>query len=376
MAESGSQTVHNSYVTGSGRRRFLKLAAGAASGMMLSNCRSRLTDVQGGTGGNSSNLLEIYTWAAYVDDEVIKQFEEQTGIQVRVTLYDSNETMLAKLEAGGGGNFSLVYPSDYMVQEMVQLDMLAPLDKSQVTGLDNLLDNWVNPLYDPDNSHSIPFAWGTTGLIYNSKSLNPPPKDWNYLWQNKGTLTRKVTLLNDVREVMGAALKSLGYSYNSTNSQEIEAAYKKLMEVRPTLASFTTDAWQDQLLAGDLAVAMGYSSDAIAVHEENPDFVYAVPASGSSLWTDTIALLKTAPNPEAAYTWINFQMEANNAARNVEKFNFATPVKSAFNLLPKEIQQNTYLFPPQEVLSKCESIAPVGKAVEVYDRFWTLLTSA
>ncbi|HEY9761713.1 MAG TPA: spermidine/putrescine ABC transporter substrate-binding protein [Trichocoleus sp.] len=376
MAEFGSQIVRNSYAARPSRRNFLKLAAGAASGVMLSNCRPRLADVQGGTGTNSSNPLEIYTWAAYVDDEVVKQFEEQTGIQVRVTLYDSNETMLAKLEAGGGGNFSLVYPSDYMVQEMVQLDMLAPLDKSKITGLDNLLDNWVNPTYDPDNSHSIPFAWGTTGLIYNSKSLTPPPQDWGYLWQNKGNLTRKVTLLNDVREVMGAALKSLGYSYNSTNPQEIEAAYKKLMEVRPALASFTTDAWQDQLLAGDLAMAMGYSSDAISVHEENPDFVYTVPNSGSSLWTDTIAMLKTAPNLEAAYAWINFQLEAQNAARNVEKFNFATPVKSAFDLLPQEIQQNTYLFPSKEVLSKCESIAPVGKAVEVYDRYWTLLTSA
>lgn len=377
MAEFESQLLRSFPPIRNGRRHFLQLSAGAFSALMLSNCRRGLSDVQAGNGGQSgSNLLEIYTWAAYVDDEVIQQFQDQTGIEVRVTLYDSNETMLAKLQAGGGGNFSIVYPSDYMVQEMISLDMLAPLDKSRVKGLEDLLPNWANPGYDPNNGHSVPFAWGTTGLIYNSKQLNPPPEDWAYIWQNKGNLTRQVTLLNDVREVMGAALKSLGYSYNSTNQQEIEAAYQKLVEIRPTLASFTTDAWQDQLLAGDLAVAMGYSSDAIAVQEDNPDMVYQVPASGASLWTDTMAILKTAPNPEAAYEWINFQLNPENAARNVEKFNFATPVKSAIDLLPAEIKGNADLFPPDDVLSRCESIAPVGEAVDIYDRYWTLLTSA
>jgi spermidine/putrescine transport system substrate-binding protein len=375
MAEFESQLGRRFPGIRTGRRHFLKLSAGALSGLMLSNCRRGLSDVQSG-GNGRSDLLEIYTWAAYVDDEVIQAFQDQTGIEVRVTLYDSNETMLAKLQAGGGGNFSIVYPSDYMVEEMISLDMLTPLDKSKIQGLDNLLDNWANPGYDPNNAHSVPFAWGTTGLVYNRQLLSPPPTDWNYLWQSREDLTRQVTLLNDVREVMGAALKSLGYSYNSTNPQEIEAAYQRLVEIRPKLASFTTDAWQDQILAGDLAVAMGYSSDAIAVHQENPDIVYHVPDSGASLWTDTMAILKTAPNPEAAYAWLNFQLDPQNAARNVEKFNFATPVRPAIDLLSPELQADQNLFPPEEVLSRCESIAPVGDAVDLYDRYWTLLTSA
>ncbi|MBD0267267.1 MAG: spermidine/putrescine ABC transporter substrate-binding protein [Cyanobacteria bacterium Co-bin8] len=375
MAEFESQLGRRLPGVRTGRRHFLKLSAGALSGLMLSNCRRGLSDVQAG-GDGRSDLLEIYSWAAYTDDEVIRAFQDQTGIEVRVTLYDSNETMLAKLQAGGGGSFSIVYPSDYAVQEMLSLEMLAPLDKSQIQGLDNLLPNWVNPGYDPDNAHSVPFAWGTTGLVYNRQSLNPPPTDWDYLWQSRADLTRQVTLLNDVREVMGAALKSLGYSYNSTNPQEIEAAYQRLVEIRPTLASFTTDAWQDQILAGDLAVAMGYSSDAIAVREDDPDLVYIVPDSGASLWTDTMAILKTAPNPEAAYAWINFQLDPQNAARNVEKFNFATPVRPAIELLPPELQANQNLFPSEEVLSRCESIAPVGDAVDLYDRYWTMLTSA
>lgn len=373
MAEFESQRMRR---VRPNRRQFLHLSAGALSGLMLSNCRRGLSDVQAGGGGKSGEVLEIYSWAAYIDDEVVQKFRDQTGIDVKITLYDSNETMLAKLQAGGGGNFSLIYPSDYMVQEMVGLEMLTPLDKARVKGLDNLLDNWASPGYDPDNAHSVPFAWGTTGLVYNGTALTPPPEDWDYLWQNKDNLTRQVTLLNDVREVMGAALKSLGFSYNSTDAKEIEAAYQKLVELRPAIAAFTTDAWQDQLLAGDLTLAMGYSSDAISVQEDGPDFVYRVPASGASLWTDTIALLKSAPNPAAAYEWINFQLTPENAARNVEKFNFATPVKAAIDLLPPEIQANTDLFPPAEVLSKCESIGPVGEAIDIYDRFWTLLTSA
>lgn len=364
------------YSLRSGRRNFLKASAGAAAGLMLSNCRRGLSDVQGSGGQGSSNQLEIYSWAAYVDDEVIQRFQDETGIQTRITVYDSNETMLAKLQAGGGSNFSLVYPSDYMVQEMIGLDMLAPLDKSRIPGLADLLDNWKSPAYDPDNAHSVPFAWGTTGLTYNRKSLTALPTDWGYLMENKANLTRKVTLLNDVREVMGAALKALGYSYNATDPKQIEAAYNWLVEIRPTLAAFTTDAWQDQLLGGDLHVAMGYSSDAIAVHEENPDCIYIVPESGSSLWTDTIAIPQNAPNPDAAYAWINFQMNSKNAAQNVERFNFATPVKSAFDLLPEALKSNTNLFPPAAVLAKCETIAPVGDAIDLYDRYWTQLTSS
>lgn len=360
------------------RRRFLQVSGAALAGVALSSCRRSLSDVQSGSNGTSSSpsdTLYVYSWSGYFDDEVLSNFSETTGFRVIADIFDSNETMLAKLQAGGGNNYSIIYPSDYMVQQMIELDLLTSLDQSQIQGLDALLDKFQNPVYDPNNAHSIPASWGTTGLVYNAEQLNPPPTDWSYLWDNREQLSRRMTLFNDVREVLGATLRSLGYSYNSTDPQEIETAYNKLLELKPAITNFTTDGWRDQLLTGDLVVAMGYSVDAITTIEEDPKLRYVIPASGSSIWTDTMAIPKTAPNPEAAYAWINFMLEPNNAAQMVERLKFATASKAAIDLLPPELKADQNLFPDEATLNKCEGIAPIGEATDLYDRYWTQLTS-
>jgi spermidine/putrescine transport system substrate-binding protein len=361
------------------RRQFLQVSAAALSGIALANCRTQLADVSSSqnahTNGSANNkTLHVYSWSNYFDDELLKVFTQNTGIQVIADVFDSNETMLSKLQAGGGGAYSIIYPSDYMVQQMLDLKMLLPLDQSKLQGLSNLIEKFQNPKYDADNRHSVPATWGTTGLVYNTK-LNPAPQDWEYLWQQKGQLARKMTLFNDVREVMGATLRSLGYSYNSTNPDQIKQAYQKLVQLKPALSSFTTDGWRDQLVTGDLVLAMAYSSDAIDIISQNPGLKYVIPASGSSLWTDTMAIPKTAPNPEAAYAWINFILEPTNAAQMVERLKFATPNQAAIEQLSPELKSNVNLFPPEEILSKCEGVAPVGSATEIYDRYWTQLTS-
>jgi len=222
----------------------------------------------------------------------------------------------------------------------------------------------------------LPVSWGTTGLLYNTRKLKEAPEDWNYLWENQQKLSKRMTLLNDIREVMGAVLKMLGYSYNSTNSQQLQEAYEKLMALKPSVASFTSDAWRPQILSGDLLLAMCYSADANEVMEENEDLQYVVPKSGSSLWMDTLAIPKSAPNPEGAYAWMNFMLQPDVAAQICERLSFATPNKEAFYLLPTEVQDNQSLFPSEASLELCEGIAPVGDFSEVYDSYWTKLTSA
>ncbi|HEY9647822.1 MAG TPA: spermidine/putrescine ABC transporter substrate-binding protein, partial [Chroococcidiopsis sp.] len=316
--------------------------------------------------------------SGYFDDELLTSFTESTGYKVVADIYDSNETMLAKLQAGGGGAYSIIYPSDYMVQQMIELDLLEPLDKASIKGLGDLLPNFQSPVYDADNAHSVPASWGTTGLAYNPATLNGvEPTDWNYLWDNKAKLSRRVTLINDPREVLGAVLRSLGYSYNSTDAKQIEEAYKRLVEIKPVITNFTTDGWRDLLITGDVFISMGYSVDAIDVIAEDSKIKYLIPASGSSIWTDTMAIPKSAPNRDAAYAWINFMLEPANATKIVERLKFATPIKPAIDLLPPDLKANTNLFPPAEILAKCEGIAPVdSKIAELYDRYWTELTSA
>lgn len=367
------------------RRHFLQASAAAVSGIALSNCARNLSNSNlsdsGSPGAQSpgadSKTLYVYSWANYTDEELLKSFEAATGIRAIVDIYDSNETMLAKLEAGGGSAYSVIYPSDYAVTQMVEKGLLTTLDKSRLQGMDNLMNKWQNPSYDPNNDHSVPSTWGTTGLIYDPKKLNANIQGWDYLYDNIGTLTRQVTLINDVREVMGATLSYLGYSFNSTKPSEIEAAYKKLVELKPAIASFLTNGWEDQIAGGDLSIAMAYSADALSLMSEKPDLKYVIPATGCSIWTDTLAIPKSAPNPDGAYAWINFILEPENSAKLVERLKFATPNKAAYELLPPELKNDKSLYPPENILAKGEGIQTVPTEVsDLYDRYWTQLTSS
>lgn len=262
-----------------------------------------------------------------------------------------------------------------MVQKMTNLNLLTQLDQSLIVGLDDLFPQFQDPIYDPGNTHSVPISWGTTGLIYNSKLLSTPPNDWKYLWENQDLVLKRMTLVNDVREVIGCALRKLGYSYNSTNVDNIKEAYQELLTLKPAIASFTTDGWRSQILVEDLLIAMCYSSDAAEIKPENEDLEYITPRSGSSLWTDTLVIPKNAPNPEGAYQWINFMLQPDVAAQIVERLSFTTASRKAYQILPEELKEDSTLFPPESVLEKCESLAPLGKYEEVYERYWTQLRS-
>jgi len=176
------------------RRQFLQAIA-ALSSLSLASCGWTLGNVKSSTTSTRSDQLYLFTWTQYSDQKLLETFTTQTGIKVLVDIYDSNEVMLAKLLAGGGGAYSIIYPSDYMVQKMAEQDLLTEIDHERLNGLNNLLPQFQNPSYDPNNRHSIPFNWGTTGFIYNSAKLKNPPQDWDYLWQNQELLNRRITLL-------------------------------------------------------------------------------------------------------------------------------------------------------------------------------------
>ncbi|MGF1514955.1 MAG: PotD/PotF family extracellular solute-binding protein [Elainellaceae cyanobacterium] len=365
----------------SSRRHFLQGSAAALSAIALSNCSRQLSDVQEGeastpsAGGEASGTLNVYTWADYSDEELVNRFTEETGVEVTVDIYESNEAMLAKLQAGGGDKYSVMYPSDYMVAQMIDLNLLGELDHDRLRGLDTLQPKWEDPGYDSGNAHSVPVSWGTTGLIYNSDVLTKAPEDWDYLWDNKSKLSRRMTLLDDMRETLGAMLKSLGYSYNATDEDKLEEAYGRLADLKPALSSFKSFGWEDQMFGGDSVLAMVYSVDAIEATLKSSKLTYVIPKSGSSVWTDTMVIPKNAPNADAAYAWMNFTLNPEVAAGAVERLKFATPNKAAFELLPSDLTENENLFPPESILDKCEGIAPVGDAVELYDRYWTQVKS-
>ncbi|MEO1431439.1 MAG: spermidine/putrescine ABC transporter substrate-binding protein [Cyanobacteria bacterium J06633_8] len=358
------------------RRRTFCTGLAALSGLITASCGWKLGDVRASSLANSAlDELHLYTWTQYTDKKLLKTFSAQTGIKVLADVYDANEVMLAKLQASGGGTYSLIYPSDYMVEKMVKKGLLKKIERQKLFGLDNLFPRFQNPEYDQDNTYSVPMSWGTTGFIYNSEKLETPPEDWDYLWQNQKKLSKRITLLNDAREVIGGVLKMLGYSYNSQSRNQIQEAYEKLQVLKYDITAFSTDAWRNQILSGDLVLAMCYSSDAFMITRDNPKFKYITPKSGSSLWTDTIAIPITTSNIDGAYEWINFMLKPEVAARMSQRLGVATPNQAGFELLPKKIQNNPTLFPPENILEKCERLTPVGEFEEVYERYWTQLTS-
>ncbi len=363
------------------RRRFLQWSAAATAGFTLASCSRRLgsnpTASSGASPGKAAtDKLLIYTWADYSDRSIYDRFSQQAGIPLTADVYDSNETMLAKLQAGGGAGYSVIYPTDYMVTQMRDLNLLTPIDKTKLKGLENLLDRWQNPTYDPQNAHSIPLSWGTTGLVYNKKALGVEIKDWEDLWTHKDKLQGKMVLLDDMRETLGATLKSLGHSYNSRDPKQIQAAADKLRELKPAIANFQSFGWDEQIMAGDLLLAMTYSGTANNLTPKNADLDYCIPASGTSLWTDTLVIPKTAPNPDAAYAWVNFLLDPANVVTMLEKLKFAPANKAAIALLPTALTSNLKMFPPQTLVDKCEALAAIGDATQIFEKAWTELKSA
>ncbi|MEB3292362.1 MAG: spermidine/putrescine ABC transporter substrate-binding protein [Synechococcales bacterium] len=361
------------------RRRFLQYSGLGLSGMALTSCGWRLGDTRANakvTQGDPRQLY-IYTWSGYIDDELLASFQSETGrtntIQV---VFPSNEVMLASFQAGKANTYSIIYPSSYVVQKMVKKDYLIELDHSRIPNLDNLFPQFRQSPSDPNNRYSVPVVWGTTGLIYNPAKVPEPPQDWDFLWKYKDKLTRRMSLLEDAREVMGATLKMMGDSYNPTDLEKIRQAYEKLESLKPAITNFSTDAWRDPLVAGDLWVAMAYSSDAAAIVQQNPKLRYVIPQGGTSLWSDNLVIPKQAPNPDAAYEWITFTLQPTVAAGLVQRLSVATPNRAAIELLSPELRDNPLLFPPQSVLDRCETIAPLTpELTELVERYWTKLIS-
>ena len=375
------------------RRKFLRQTAYATSAMAgastLAACGIFDQSPQGDESGKEEvvrpvkqdrQTLYIYGWSTYINNqEVLEGFTKETGIKVVGDAYDSNEVMLAKLEASGGrSGYSIIYPSDYMVTQMRDLKLLAPLNKKLLPNLSNITSNYLELPHDRGAIFSIPVSLGTTGLAYNVKAVNSiigeEPTDWSYLWEHKSKL--RITLVNDPREVMGMALHTMGNSYNTKDVTQIEQAFQKLRELMPAIANFTTDAWRDPLSSGDLMMCMAFSGDAISLARQDPNIKYILPNSGTSIWTDTMAIPRGASNIEGAHAWINYVMKPEVAAKISDSNSFGTTNKFAKSMIPDDLKAIKALEPTEAIISKSDRITKLDPEVlQIYEGFWTRLTT-
>ena len=309
------------------------------------------------TSGEQQQLF-LFNWGNYIDPELIKEFEAETGIQVVYETFDSNDAMEAKLKQGGT-RYDIVFPSESSITKLVNQNLLQKLDHSKIKGLENISPFLLNSPVDHGNQYTIPYFWGTVGIMVNTKYIDPDSiQTWSDLW--KEDFKNKVLVLDGNREALGMALQSLGYSLNSKNDEELKAAKEKLKQLSPNVRAVLNEEIKTMMKLEEAPIGMGYSGDAAAVAEENPNVQYILPKDGSAVWTDNFAIAHTAVNVEGAYAFINFMLRPENAARNAEYVGYSTPNEKAKELMDPEVVSDETYYPSEEIINSLEHYEYLG----------------
>lgn len=347
------------------RRRFM---TGAAATGIAIGVKTR------GAWADEEKKINVYNWDTYIGETTNATFTEKSGIEVQYDLYANNEELFAKLKEGNPG-YDVIFPSDYMIQDMLSLDMLEPLDLSKIPNFANVDPNFQDPKFDPGSKHTLPYMWGTVGIGYRKSKVSAPPTSWKVLFDSD-EYSGRIALLADQRAVIGIALKYLGFPMNSTNPDEVAAARDLLIKQKPHIKAFAPDEGQNMLVAGDVDLVMEWNGDIISVMEEDADISYSVPAEGTMVWTDGIAIPKGAPHPENAHAYINHIHDKDVMTEIAKTINYATSNIAARSNLSAETLANPAIYPPNEVIAKSESLISLGDHAKLYDEAWTAIQAA
>ena len=314
-----------------------------------------------------SNTLYVLNWGDYIDEALLTQFEEETGIQVNYTTMATNEEMMVKLEEADC-IYDVCFPSDYIIERLIQKDLLHELNKDNIPNLQYIDERFLDLDFDPENKYSVPYMWGTVGILYNTTMVQEPVTSWDILWDE--TYADQILMYDSIRDTIGVALMKLGYSINTRNEADIQAAEEALIAQKPIVQAYLGDPIKDRLISGGAAMGIVYSGDAMWCMYENPDLAYAVPETGSNLWFDNIIIPKTSDNTEAAEAFINFLCDPEVAAQNAEYIGYSTPHAAALEILGEEYINDPTYNPPQELLDKCEIFHDLGDFITVYNDAW------
>jgi spermidine/putrescine transport system substrate-binding protein len=324
--------------------------------------------------------LKIFIWSEYMDEENMpKDFEQETGIPVQLDLYESNEEMMAKLQAGGVSQYDIIVPSDYIMPSLIELGLIQKLDHGKIPNLQNLGSKFQNTTFDPGNLYSAGWQWGTVGLMYRKDKLSEQDvQSWAILFdpnQKPGSFY----LIDSVREMLGVALLYLGYDFNSTEPKELKAAADLLIATkkRPECLGFKGGVGgKNDVVAGVANAAIVYNGDAIQAIQEDPaNLGFIVPKEGSEIWIDSMCIPAQAPNPDAAHKWINWILDPKVGASLSNYNHYATPNEAAKPYLLKEDLANPGIWPPPEAMERLHFTKDLGKKNRLIDEAWTMVKS-
>lgn len=334
--------------------------------------------MNGATGGVRSaerlaEILYLYNWDNYIAPRILEDFQREFGVRVIEDKFSSNEELLAKLQAGGGG-YDVIVPSDYAVRIMIRKNLLAPLNQEILSNFNNLDARFRNPTYDPGLRYSVPYLWGTSGIGYRRKAvaMAGAPTGWEDLFSTS-KLSRykgRISMLNDMREVIGAALIYLGFSPNSTVSAELDQAKTVLLRQKALIAKYDSEAYEDSLAAGETVLAHGWSGEFFAAQKEKPDIGFIVPREGSFLFVDNLAVPAASKRRHTALRFIDYLLRADVAAANSSYLRYPTPNAAARALIDPKLDGANYELPAGIKLYSIEDIGDFGR---LYEKVWTEL---
>jgi spermidine/putrescine transport system substrate-binding protein len=363
------------------RRGFLRtMGAAGVAGSTLSvlACQPNTSAQSGGGGGSGGGpeekVLNFYNWSDYVAESTIPDFEKQTSIKVTQDFFSSNEDLLAKLQAGGTG-YDVIVPSDYMVAIMIKSDVVQKLDMSQIPNSKNVGKEYEGLSYDPKNEYSLPYQWGTTGILYNKKEIGQLPESWDPLWDTE--FEGEMSMLNDTRETLGAALYKLGYSVNTTDTGELQEAADELKKQKPLLRGYFDSTEARPLVQnGDLLLGHVFSGDAFLALSENPDLDYIVPKPAATRWTDNMCIPNGAEHPQNAHKFINYILGAKTGAELSNYTYYNTPNAAALPMIDDALKDLPGYVLPDSVFERLQVIADPGEATREYERLFTEVKSS
>ncbi len=320
-----------------------------------------------GCSKSSSEKLVVYNWGEYIDPAVVEEFEKETGIDVVYETFEQNEDMYTKLKEGGAV-CDIVVPSDYMIERMIKEEMIQPIDRNKLENIKNLDEHFLTTGFDKEGKYSIPYLWGTVGILYNKTMVDEPVQSWDILWNPK--YENKIIMMNSVRDSIGIALKKLGYSMNEQSREKLEQAKQELIKQKPLVLAYLVDEMKGQMANDEAALAPAYTGDAIVAISNNPNLDYVIPKEGSNIWIDAMVIPKNANNVEAAYKFIDHILKPEVSKKIAEFVGYPIPNKAGKSLLPKETQENKIIYPDLDSLNSMEYFKDNHDLIDVLDSIW------
>jgi len=322
--------------------------------------------------------INVYNWGEYISDssglvDVNAAFTELTGIKVNYTLFASNEEMYAKLKSGGT-SYDIVIPSDYMISRMISEDMLLPLDFANIPNVDNIMESFLHPQYDPENLYSVPYTWGTVGIIYNTAYIEDEIDSWDALWDER--YMGQILMFSNPRDAFGISLTRLGYSQNTTDPDHLEDAAEALQDQKYLVQAYVMDEIFDKMGSGEAYIAPYYAGDALIMMDENPDLQFVLPKEGTNRFVDAMCIPVGSTQKEAAELYINFMCEAQIAYATTDYIGYSTPNRGAYEMLDEEIINDGISYPSDEALANTETFINLPTETNtMMQQLWTEVIS-